>query len=209
MTQEWFSLFPTARLLHKSSSVSDHSPLLLHFLNKSKKGKKKKLFRFESMWLSDVRCEQVVLEAWSEGLSSTSNFPIVWCLEECRTKLEAWNKTEFGHVGVKIAQLQKQLEWLELQSSSPNVNRKLKDTWVELNFWLEKENEMWKQRSQLNWFQDGDRNTRFFHAKTSACFQKNLIERVFDCNEIWQEDGKEIERVFVDIIRIYSLPQIP
>ena len=63
MPQEWFSLFPTARLLHKSSSVSDHSPLLLHFLNKSKKGKKKKLFRFESMWLSDVRCEQVVLEA--------------------------------------------------------------------------------------------------------------------------------------------------
>lgn len=66
----------------------------------------------------------------------------MWCLEECRTKLEAWNKTEFRHVGVKIAQLQKQLEWLELQSSSPNVNRKLKDTWVELNFWLEKENEM-------------------------------------------------------------------
>lgn len=92
------------RLFHKSS-IFDHSPLLLHFLNKLKKGKKKKLFRFESMWLGDARCEQVVSEVWSEGLSSTSNFLIVQCLEECRMKLEAWNKTEFGYVGVKIAQL--------------------------------------------------------------------------------------------------------
>nr|POE93788.1 hypothetical protein CFP56_41660 [Quercus suber] len=32
-------------------------------------------------------------------------FRVYVCLEECRTKLEAWNKTEFGYVGVKIAQL--------------------------------------------------------------------------------------------------------
>lgn len=82
----------------------------------------------------------MVSEAWCEGLSSSSsNFPIVRCLEECRSKLEAWNKAEFGHVGVKIAHLQKQLEWLELQSTSPDVNRKLKDTRVELNCWIEKE----------------------------------------------------------------------
>lgn len=30
-------------------------------------------------------------------------------------------------------------------------------------------------RSRLNWFRDGDRNTRFFHAKASARFHKNLV----------------------------------
>ncbi|KAK9995768.1 hypothetical protein SO802_020454 [Lithocarpus litseifolius] len=154
-THEWFLLFPTAKLYHKSSSVSDHSPLLLSFIHKPRKVKQKKLFRFESMWVREARCEQIVAEAWNE-------------------------------------------EWLELQSSSPDVNRNLRDTRVELNCWLEKENEMWKQRARLNWFQNGDRNTRFFHAKASARAQKNLIEGVFDENEIWQEDGKEIERVFVD-----------
>ena len=33
---DWHSLFPTAKLHHKSSSISDHNPLLLHLLSKKK-----------------------------------------------------------------------------------------------------------------------------------------------------------------------------
>ena len=48
---------------------------------------------------------------------------------------------------------------------------------------------MWKQQSQLNWFQVGDQNTKFFHAKASARFRKNLIDGVFDSNEVWQVES--------------------
>lgn len=37
---------------------------------------------------------------------------------------------------------------------------------------------MWKQRSQVDWFREGDRNTGFFHAKAFSRFQKNLIEGI-------------------------------
>lgn len=50
----------------------------------------------------------------------------------------------------------------------------------------------------MNWFQIGDCNIGFFHAEASSHFQKNLIEGVFDANEVWQEDSWEIEKVFVD-----------
>ena len=63
----WHSLFPTAKLHHKSSSVSIHNPLLLHLFSKKIHQKHKKIFRFESMWLKDERCEKVVTEAWEEG----------------------------------------------------------------------------------------------------------------------------------------------
>lgn len=85
------------------------------------------------MWVGDARCEQVVADAWNEGMLSSSDFLVVHCLDECRKRLEVWNKLDFAHVGVKIAQLQRH-EGLELQSSSPEVIRNLRDTQVELNY---------------------------------------------------------------------------
>ena len=57
---------------------------------------------------------------------------------------------------------------------------------------------MWKQRSRLNWFKEGDRNTRFFHANASSRFQKNLIEGIYDDEGLWQEDEKIVVKIFVD-----------
>ena len=106
------------------------------------------------------------------------------CLEKSRAKLETWNKMEFGHVGRKVTELQKRLEWLELQPSSPDINHELKSTYVELNCWLEKEDDMWRQQSRLNWFQSGDRNTSFFHAKASTQQKKIFIKGIMDINEV-------------------------
>ena len=103
-----------AQLFHKSSSVSDHCPLLLTFFKKSKRGRHKKGFKFEAMWVQDPRCESIVSSAWSEGLDDISPYPILKCLNSRKSKLEAWSRSEFGHVGKKVARLQKQLEWLEL-----------------------------------------------------------------------------------------------
>ncbi|KAK4563360.1 hypothetical protein RGQ29_005753 [Quercus rubra] len=72
------------------------------------------------------------------------------------------------------------------------------ETRVELNCWLDKEDTMWKQRSRLNWFKEGDRNTRFFHANASSRFQKNLIEGIYDDEGLWQEDEKIVVKIFVD-----------
>ena len=119
------------------------------------------------------------------------------CLEKSRVKLENWNKMEFSHVGMKVTELQKRLEWLEFQPSSPIINRELLSTRVELNHWLDKKDDMWRQRSSLNWFQSGDRNTSFFHAKASAQQKENFIKGIMDVNEVWQEDDQKIEEVVV------------
>ena len=55
---------------------------------------------------------------------------------------------------------------------------------VELNCWLEKDDAMWLQRSRINWFQEGDRNKRYFHSKDSARFQNNFIEGTEDSGGI-------------------------
>ena len=72
------------------------------------------------------------------------------CLESCRARLEVWNNVEFGNVEKTVAELQKNLEWLELQPSSPDMIRSLRNTRIELNCWMDKEDDMWRQRSRIS-----------------------------------------------------------
>ena len=119
----------------------------------------KKLFKFESMWLKEHQCEEIVQNAWSDGVMVQSEFLLVSCINHCRMRLEAWNKNVFGHVRRKINELQKHLEWLELQPASLGNIQDMRNTRMELNKWHEKEDAMWYQCSRINWFRDGDRNT--------------------------------------------------
>ena len=123
--------FPSAKCFHLASLALDHSPLSLRLLPKPWKRKVGKLFCFESMWLKDPRCEEIVQETWGEGLAKSSNYALGKCLDRCRIRLKAWNKVEFGHVERTIAELQKHLEWLELQPPSPVIIRDVRTTRIE------------------------------------------------------------------------------
>ena len=109
-----------------------------------------RVFRFESMWLKDPRCEAIVEEAWDEGLLGGSDDVLNKCLENCCARLEVWNGTKFGNVGKTMAELQKKLEWLELQPSTSDMIRSLKNTRIELNCWMDKEDDMWRQRLRIS-----------------------------------------------------------
>ena len=160
------------------------------------------------MWLRDQRCEEVVQKAWKEGKLTSTGSMLESCSEKSQTKLEAWNKMEFGHVGRKVAKMQKWLEWIELQPPSPTINQELKSTRVKLNCWLEKDDDIWRQRSRLNWFQSRNRNISFFHAKASAKHKKNFIEGIVDANEVWHEDDEKVEEVVVEYYKdLFTMSQ--
>lgn len=101
---EWKLRFPMARVYHIASSVSDHCLISVRQNGDSIRQKReKKIFRFESMWIRDPRCEEIVREAWEEGLQVGDSFELNKCLEACRAALTDWNNNEFGHVGKQLA----------------------------------------------------------------------------------------------------------
>ena len=68
---------------------------------------------------------------------------------------------------------------------------------------------MWRQRARQNWFQGGDRNTKFFHAKASDRQSKNHIDGIFDGNGVWHEEEAEIAGIFVDYYTGLFSPSLP
>ncbi|XP_030936513.1 uncharacterized protein LOC115961727 [Quercus lobata] len=195
----WSVMFPNVGLHHVAASTSDHCMLVLKaHRDRQRRNRRKKLFRFESMWLRDEGFKEIVTEAWDRALNMRGQHPFSQCLEECRQSLTMWNRNTFGHVGKKIAKLQEKLQGLEGRKSSINVMEEIQETKIKLNRMLLVEEDMWQQRSRNSWLNSGDRNTSFFHTKASNKHQRNTISRIKDSNNVWQEDEEIMGRIFVE-----------
>ena len=77
----------------------------------------------------------------------------------------------------------------------------IQETKLELNRMLLVVEDMWQQRSRNYWLTSGDRNTSFFHTKASNRHQRNIITRIKDSNNVWQEDEKTMGRIFVEYFK--------
>ena len=77
VSTDWAGVFPRVNLHHLSTSVSDHSILVLQETKQQRKKRRQaRPFRFESMWLEDDKCNKVVEEAWERGRSNFSPWPL-------------------------------------------------------------------------------------------------------------------------------------
>ena len=65
------------------------------------------------------------------------------------------------------------------------VGKKIKMLEKHIDNVLIDEEVYWKQRSRADWLLEGDKNTKFFHAKFSAPKKKNKIWGVLDENGSW------------------------
>nr|POE88547.1 hypothetical protein CFP56_48643 [Quercus suber] len=148
VSTNWAAMFPSVKLYHLSTSISGHSILVLKEARSPwSQRRQPKLFCFESMWLEDGRCEDVVEEAWERRRNRDSRWPLDACLEECQSLLQSWNKNIFGHVGKQIAVIQNKLQVLESMKGNATDLELIHAIKIELNKWLDIEEEMWHQRS--------------------------------------------------------------
>ena len=103
------------------------------------------------MWLADKGCGDTVLRAWQVENHGTPMFKVVQKLKKCKKMLKSWSKEHFGNVKNQIKKKKEELwkaEELAANEGSYDLVVSLKR---ELNFLLEKESQMWRQRARTQW----------------------------------------------------------
>jgi hypothetical protein len=100
----------------------------------------------------------------------------------------------------KIELLQRDLSLVQSRGDGDSLyeEKKLKE---ELNNLLDIEEFKWKQRAKVNWFKNGDRNTKFFHAFANHKRKKNFISKVRDKDGSLCVTKASIERAFVSYFK--------
>ncbi|CAM8905802.1 unnamed protein product [Rhodiola kirilowii] len=186
---QWKTLFERYEVSHLITSTSDHLPLLVNF-RKRIYCARKKLFRFEPMWLRQNEFRGFLEQCW--GKRDQSNKDLILKLKGCGRDLAKWNSAVFGKAQKRIIEIKKQIEFQKSRFRIEEVIEREANLQGELDEWLAREELLWRQRSRLEWLREGDSNTKFFHSRASQRKKKNTVEKIKGNNNLWITDEVEI-----------------
>ena len=124
------------------------------------------MWLLESNFVNIVKGKWVSLSFHNIRNKENSAKAFVSKLRELRIFLKNWNKNVFGNLKIKkdnilneMLKINKIEESRSLNIGERNVLANLKD---ELNSILEKEEVMWKQRSRIQWINEGEKYYQIF-----------------------------------------------
>ncbi|KAL0329039.1 UNVERIFIED_CONTAM: hypothetical protein Sradi_4890600 [Sesamum radiatum] len=170
-------MIPNVNVEAVTARGSDHNPLLINL--EADKGprhtQRHKIFKFEAMWTLFEECEDIVKDSWCGEVKGDAGSQILQRTRRVREKLIGWDRERFGHVKRRVRELEEKLEAYAKDPISASDNAKRSALRGELDEFLTREEIMWKQRGKAQWLREGDRNTPYFHARTSARKKKNFI----------------------------------
>uniref|UniRef100_A0A2N9F0P5 Reverse transcriptase domain-containing protein n=1 Tax=Fagus sylvatica TaxID=28930 RepID=A0A2N9F0P5_FAGSY len=115
----WISEYEGAVVTHLPNLSSDHCPLFLEIPSANAVFRRKKLFRFEALWVKDEQCKSVIESAWgSEVQDGSLMFRVFEKLKSCRGALIAWSCTKHGNFASRIKAKREMLQRLVREDPS-------------------------------------------------------------------------------------------
>ncbi|KAB1998912.1 hypothetical protein ES319_D12G123400v1, partial [Gossypium barbadense] len=163
-------------------SKSDHEAILLDTEGSKPKNKnidQRVRFRYDHCWAKEKGARDIINGIWSNR-ERDSLEKMEEKMDRVRSALGPWQCKKFGKMKNEMRKLEKQIEVVIDFASKADSGKTLKETRRRLGFLYAKEESYWAQRSRSRWLREGDRNTRFFHAKATGRLKKNNIERLKD-----------------------------
>ncbi|KAK8708918.1 hypothetical protein V6N13_059953 [Hibiscus sabdariffa] len=162
----------------------DHQPLLLVTSNHPTRSAQRRFLYF-SGWLKHADFNQFVVDNWNSSIfvpAAIGQFCIA---------VDSWNHNIFGslsrckkHVMARLRGTQHCLS----QKRNAFLSQLEIALQLELEHILDQEELLWKQKSRCDWIAFGDRNTSYFHKRTTINKRMNRISQLQLNTSEWCDD---------------------
>jgi hypothetical protein len=202
MSSEWADHFGLVNQRRLPRLLSDHFPILLD-CGRIVGGKSP--FRFENMWLKVDGFVDRVRGWWdSYVFPGSPSHVFASKLKALKVDLKLWNSNEFGNIHFKHQKLLQSLHELESTSERRDLSEGEVAERIRLISELEKntllEEICCREKSQVLWLKEGDKNTKYFHKVANSHRRHNSIRHLSINGEL----SSDIADIKAQIIEFYK-----
>ncbi|KAH0705857.1 hypothetical protein KY285_010386 [Solanum tuberosum] len=176
---ELMNQLQNTKVQHLIREGSDHAPL--HVTCSTSQEQIFKPFRFLNFWIKHHSFQKTVEDIWKLEAIGSPFIVVQTKMKRVKIALVQRSKTTFGNIFQHVATLEDIVKTKEVQveiNASEENRTTLKKAEADLKKYLHIEEEYWKQKAEIRWFQDGDKNTKFFHAYVNGRRRKLQISEI-------------------------------
>lgn len=163
--------------------------------------KGKPSFKFQKMWFRDFFFLPLLQKWWVEApfIQGSRMFQFCKKFQWLKLNIKEWNTSSFQKIFQAKSQIENKIKDLNILIIQKGIDQNTYKLQKELNAHLQEilatEELFWKQKSRETWLQEGDRNTKYFHALVKMRRSHNLICQIkngegniiVDANKIQQQ----------------------
>ncbi|KAH0646562.1 hypothetical protein KY284_034446 [Solanum tuberosum] len=199
VNDNWLQNMPQSCITHLPSVGSDHCPLLMEMT--ARPDDCIKYFRFLNCWVEQPSFENTVSACWNRPIEGNPMWIFHQKMKRLASTLSAWSKMQFGDIYAKVRDFEKRVKVAEdnlLQHNTEKHREKLHSINAEYIRYMKLEDAILKQKSQLQWFKDGDGNSKYFHALIRGRRRRLFVHKILKDNDEWIQGDEHIAKAACD-----------
>ena len=173
----WLETFVEAEARFLPPGLSDHSPMIvsmgLPLL------KRKSFFKFFDLWTESPLFMDIVEKVWQTQIDGTPIYRFCQKLKLLKSHLRLLNNNNYSNISSrcavakeKLLEIQEQLRHNQGCPSLKNQEKTARDNYIQMS---KDEEALFRQKSRVQWIDQGDSNTKFFFKSVKDRINKNKI----------------------------------
>ncbi|XP_074298351.1 uncharacterized protein LOC141629211 [Silene latifolia] len=195
---DWGIEFPDCVAKFLPEGLYDHSPCLITL--REQYDRCPRPFKYFNMWALADDFMEVVSHTWEIGVPGTPMFCLATKLKWLKKSLKGLNQEGFHNIEHTYSLAHKALLLLQEELQSKPENSELCDNErlvaKEVARLLKAKHQFLSQKAHMQWIEDGDDNTAFFHASIKRRRAVNKVFQIRDTTGVLHEDPAGINKAF-------------
>uniref|UniRef100_M1E0C2 RNase H family protein n=1 Tax=Solanum tuberosum TaxID=4113 RepID=M1E0C2_SOLTU len=184
---------PHTNITHLPSVGSDHCPLLMEMTVRPENHIK--YFRFLNCWADQPAFAETVTNCWNRPIERHPMWIFHQKMKRLASTLSAWSKMQFGDIYAKVRDYEEKVRLAEedlIHNNTEEQRTKLHGINAEYIKFMKLEDSILKQKTQLQWFKEGDGNSKYFHALIRGRRRRLFIHKILKDNDEWVQGDDHI-----------------